>query len=426
MNQILKSLSLYFEGLKTPLLRQKIGITIGLLIFFRFIAHIPVPGVNLGLLRSFFAQNQLLSLLDIFSGGTLANFSIVALGLNPYINASVMMQLLTLVSPQLEALSKEGEYGRAKINQYTRIATIPLAIVQSLGMYGILRSQNIIGNLNPLTLIALVASMLAGTMIMIFLGQMINQFGVGNGISMIIFAGIVSRLPVTAIQTLSVSDFSNPQTMLNLIIFAVMAVAMILAIVMVEEAILRIPIHYAKRGQTTYLPIKVDTAGVMPIIFAVSLATIPSLIGQYLGKLSNPLIANPALAFAKFFQPGSYVYILFYFVLVLGFTFFYTSVVFKPKDIAEELRKSGGFIPGIRPGMSTEKRLKYLINRVIVIGAVFLGLIAVSPSLVEKMTGITTLTIGGTSVLIVVSVVIELTRKIENVVQTYNYDKLTY
>jgi len=426
MNQVVKSLSLYFEGLKTPLLRQKLGITLGILIFFRLIAHIPVPGVNLAMLRSFFSQNQLLSLLDIFSGGTLANFSIAALGLNPYINASVMMQLLTLVSPKLEELSKEGEYGRSKINQYTRIITIPLAIVQALGMYGILRSQNIIGVLSPLTLFALVGSMLAGTMIMIFLGQMINQFGVGNGISMIIFAGIIARLPVTAVQTFSVSDFSNPQTILNLIIFAAMAIGLVFAIVMVEEAVLRIPVHYAKRAQVTYLPIKVDTAGVMPIIFAVSLATIPSLIGQYLGKISNPMIANPALALARIFQPSGYVYIIFYFILVIGFTFFYTSVVFKPKDIAEELRKSGGFIPGFRPGISTERRLQYLINRVIVIGAVFLGLIAVSPSIVQKMTNITTLTIGGTSVLIVVSVVIELTRKIENVVQTYNYDKLTY
>lgn len=426
MNQFLHSLSLYIEGLKTPLLRKKIGFTIGILILFRLIAHIPVPGINLALLRQFFAQNQLLSLLDIFSGGTLANFSIAALGLNPYINASVMMQLLSLVSPQLEELSKEGEYGRAKINQYTRIITIPLAIFQSLGMYGILRSQNIIGTLSPVTLVALVTSMLAGTMIMIFLGQLINQFGVGNGISMIIFAGIISRLPITAFQTLSVSDFSNPQTMINLLVFAAMAIGLILAIVFVEEAVLRIPIHYAKRAQVTYLPIKVDTAGVMPIIFAVSLATVPSLIGQFLGKLSNPAIADPALALARFFRTDGYVYILFYFILVIGFTFFYTSVVFKPKDIAEELRKSGGFIPGIRPGQSTEKRLQYIINRVIAIGAVFLGFIAVSPSIVQNLTGITTLTIGGTSVLIVVSVVIELTRKIENVVQTYNYDKLTY
>ena len=426
MNQFLHSLSLYIEGLKTPLLRKKIGFTIGILILFRLIAHIPVPGVDLALLRQFFAQNQVLSLLNIFSGGTLANFSIAALGLNPYINASVMMQLLALVVPQLEELSKEGEYGRAKINQYTRIITIPLAIFQALGMYGLLRSQSIIGTLSPITLVALVTSMVAGTMIMIFLGQLINQFGVGNGISMIIFAGIIAQLPVTALQTISVSDFSNPQTIINLLVFAAMAIGLILAIVFVEEAVLRIPIHYAKRAQVTYLPIKVDTAGVMPIIFAVSLATIPSLVGQSLGKLSNPAIADPALALARIFRTDGYVYILFYFVLVIAFTFFYTSVVFKPKDIAEELRKSGGFIPGIRPGQSTEKRLKYLINRVIAIGAVFLGLIAVSPSIVQNMTGITTLTIGGTSVLIVVSVVIELTRKIENVVQTYNYDKLTY
>lgn len=426
MNQLVKSLSLYFEGLKTPLLRQKIGITLAVLIFFRFIAHIPVPGVDLDLLRSFFSQNQLLSLLNIFSGGTLANFSIVALGLNPYINASIMMQLLQLVSPQLKELNKEGEYGRAKINQYVRIATIPLSLVQSVGMYGLLRSQNIIGQLDPITLVALIASMLAGTMIMIFLGQLINQFGVGNGISMIIFAGIVASLPVGAIQTLSVMDFSNPQTTLNFFMLLILAIGMVLAIVTVEEAILRIPIHYAKRAQTTYLPIKVDTAGVMPIIFAVSLATLPSLAGQYLSKLSIPAIAGPAQSMARLFQPSSYFYMLFYFVLVIGFTFFYTTVVFKPKDIAEELRKSGGFIPGIRPGIATEKRLNYLLNRVIAIGAVFLGLIAVSPSIVANMTGITTLTIGGTSVLIVVSVVIELTRKIENVVQTYNYDKLTY
>ncbi len=426
MNQIVKSLSLYFEGLKTPLLRKKILITLGILVFFRFIAHIPVPGVNLELLKSFFAQNQLLSLLDIFSGGTLANFSIAALGLNPYINASVMMQLLQLVVPQLEELAKEGEYGRAKINQYTRIATIPLAIFQALGMYGILRSQNIIGELSLIMVVALVVSMLAGTSIMIFLGQLINQYGVGNGVSMIIFAGIIARLPISAIQALSVTDFSNPQNTLNLFIFAALAIGLILAIVTVEEAVLRIPINYAKRAQTTYLPIKVDTSGVMPIIFAVSLATVPSLIGQYLGRLSNTAIADPALAFARFFQTEGYPYIVFYFILVIAFTFFYTSVVFKPKDIAEELRKSGGFMPGIRPGSATEKRLKYLITRVVAIGAVFLGLIAVSPSIVSKITGLTTLTIGGTSVLIVVSVVIELTRKIENVVQTYNYDKLTY
>jgi len=263
-------------------------------------------------------------------------------------------------------------------------------------------------------------------MIMIFFGELINLYGTGNGISMLIFAGIISRLPVSFIQTLSITDFSNPQTGLNMLIFVGMALAMILAIVFVEEAVLRIPINYAKRGQSTYLPIKVNTAGVMPIIFAVSLATVPSLIGQFLGKVSNPVIANIATNISHFFRTDGYFYIFFYFLLVLGFTYFYTSVVFKPKDIADELRKSGGFIPGIRPGISTEKRLKFLINRVIFIGALFLGIIAVTPSIVQKITNITTLTIGGTSVLIAVSVVLELTRKIENVVQTYNYDKLTY
>ena len=332
MNQLTKTLSLYIDGLKTPLFRKKLFFTLGILILFRLIAHIPVPGVNLVLLKQFFSQNQLLSLLDIFSGGTLANFSIAALGLNPYINASVMMQLLALIVPKIEALQKEGEYGRAKINQYTRIATIPFAIINAFGMYAILRSQNIITTLSPLTIAAMVASMLAGTMIMIFFGELINIYGVGNGISMLIFAGIISRLPISFIQTLSVTDFSNPQTGLNLIILLTMALVLISAIVFVEEAILRIPINYAKRGQSTYLPIKVNTAGVMPIIFAVSLATVPSLIGQFLSKISNPAIANFAVGFSNFFRTDGYFYIVFYFLLVIGFTFFYTSVVFKPKN----------------------------------------------------------------------------------------------
>ncbi len=426
MNQFTKTLSLYIEAFKTPIFRKKILFTLLILISFRLIAHIPVPGINLSLLQQFFSQNQLLSLLDIFSGGTLANFSITALGLSPYISASVMMQLLALIIPQIEELQKEGEYGRAKINQYTRIATIPFAIINSLGMYAILRSQNIIVGFNLLATVALVFTMLAGTMIMIFFGELINLYGVGNGVSMLIFAGIISRLPVSLIQTFSVTDFSNPQNSMNLIIFVVMALFLIAAIVFVEEAVLRIPVNYSKRGQSTYLPIKVNTAGVMPIIFAVSLATVPSLLGQFLSKLNHQTLSNIGNSLSRIFSTSSYLYMIFYFILVIGFTFFYTSVVFKPKDIAEELRKSGGFIPGIRPGQSTEKRLQYLINRVLFIGSLFLGFIAVTPSIAQKITQVTTLTVGGTSVLIAVSVVLELTRKIENVVQTYNYDKLTY
>jgi len=426
MNYLVKSLSIYFEGLKTPILKKKILITLGILVLFRFIAHIPVPGVNLTLLRSFFAQNQLLSLLDIFSGGTLANFSIAALGLNPYINASIMLQMLAFVIPELKALQKEGEYGRAKINQYTRIITIPLAAFQAFAMYGILHSQNIIGGLNIITMTALITSMVAGTMIMIFLGELINDFGVGNGISIIIFAGIISRLPVVLFQTLALSDFSNPETLFNILLFAAIAFSIILAVVMVEEAVLRVPINYAKRAQVTYLPMKVNVAGVMPIIFAVSLASLPSLLGQALLKNSNPVVASFAYQLTKIFAQTSTTHIIFYFVLVIAFTFFYASVVFKPHDVADELRKSGGFMPGIRPGIATEKRLQFLLNRVVLIGAVFLGLIAVVPSIIQKMTGVTSLTIGGTSVLIVVSVILELTRKIENVVQMHHYEKLSY
>lgn len=426
MNYLAKSLSLYKEGLKTPLLRKKIFFTLGILILFRLIAHIPVPGVNLTLLKSFFAQNQLLSLLDIFSGGTLANFSVAALGLNPYINASIMIQLLGFVIPELKELQKEGEYGRAKLNQYTRIITIPLSIFQSLGMYGILKSQNIIGQQSLLVIVALIASMVTGTMIMIFLGELINEFGIGNGISVMIFAGIISRLPVSAVQSLSLADFSNPQTLFNMILFLALAIAIVFAVVTIEEAVFRIPVSYAKRAQTTYLPIKVNVAGVMPIIFAVSLVSLPSLLGQALSRIGNQTIATFARNLSSAFSGTSVLYLLTYFVMVIAFTFFYSTVVFKPKDVAEELRKSGGFIPGIRPGIATEKRLEYLLYRVVFIGAVFLALIAVIPSVIQKITGITSLSIGGTSVLIVVSVVLELNRKIENVVQMYNYDKLTY
>ena len=426
MNRLLSSLRVYQLALKQPNIRQKLLITLGILIAYRFLAHLPAPGVNLGLLNQFFQQNQLLSLLDIFSGGTLANFSIAALGLNPYINASVAVQLLTLVVPKLEELSKEGEYGRSKINQYVRIATIPIALAQAIGMYGLLRSQNIIADLPPATLIALITGMVAGTMIMIFLGQLINEYGVGNGTSLIIFAGIVARLPVGLTQTLTVADFSNPQTIINIAVFALLAAFLVVCIVLIEEAVLRIPIHYANRSQVTYLPLKVDTAGVMPIIFAVSLATIPSILGQFLGQVPQPQIAQFGLTMSQIFRTNGYVYPAFYFLLVIGFTFFYTSVVFKPKDVAEELRKSGGFIPGIRPGSSTEKRLSYLLNRVVFVGAIFLGLVAVVPSIAQNITNISTLTIGGTSVLIAVSVIIELTRKVENAVQMFNYDTLTY
>lgn len=409
------------KNLKTRLLYTAL-----ILIFFRLIAYVPVPGINTELLSLFFQQSQLLSLLDIFSGGTLANFSIIALGLNPYINASVLFQLLTFVSPKIEALSKEGEYGRAKIAQYTRIATIPLSLIQSFAVYAILQSQGLIGKLDVLSLITFVLSLITGTMIMMFLGQMIDDYGLGNGVSMIIFTGIVSRLPVSLFKTLGSTDFTDIKTIASIGIFAFLSIAMVFLIVLVEEAVLKVPIHYAKRGQQTFLPIKIDTTGVMPIIFAVSLASGPSMIAQFTSKMSNPTIQKISQFILTTFNTSSIPYIIFYFLMVFVFTYFYSSVVFKPADIADNLRKSGAFIPGIRPGDATKKRLAFLINRVVFIGAFFLASIAVAPSIVQNLTGITSLTIGGTGVLIVISVIIELSRKVENAIQMYNYDEFVF
>ncbi len=419
-------LSLYSESLKTPILRNKILATLGILLFFRFIAHIPVPGVNISLLQQFFAQNQILSLLNIFSGGTLANFSIAALGLQPYIQASVIIQLFSLINPKLDELRKEGEYGRQKMNQYMRILTIPIAFIQAFVMYSLLRSQNIIGALSPITTFALLCSMVAGTMIMLLLAELINSYGLGNGTSMLIFAGIVASIPASILQTVTVADFSNPQTLANFIVFLGLICVLIAGVVFVEEAVMRVPIHYAARGQKTYMPVKIDTAGVMPIIFAVSLATAPSLLGQYLSQTSNPQLIQIGQSLTTFFSTTSPFYILFYFLLVVAFTFFYTQVVFKPKEVSDELRKSGGFIPGVRPGIATQERLEYITNRLMLVGGVFLGFIAILPTIAQIATGITSLTIGGTSVLIGVSVIIELTKKIENVVQMYRYEKFSY
>jgi len=409
------------KNLKTRLLYTAL-----ILVFFRLVAYVPVPGINTQLLSLFFQQSQLLSLLDIFSGGTLANFSIIALGLNPYINASVLFQLLTFVSPKIEALSKEGEYGRAKIAQYTRIATIPLSLIQSFAVYAILQSQGLIGQLDAISLVTFVLSLITGTMIMMFLGQMIDDYGLGNGVSMIIFTGIVSRLPVSLLKTLGSTDFTDIKTIASIGIFALLSIAMVFLIVLVEEAVLKVPIHYAKRGQQTFLPIKIDTTGVMPIIFAVSLASGPSMIAQFTSQMSNPTIQKISQFILTTLNTSSIPYIIFYFVMVFVFTYFYSSVVFKPQDIADNLRKSGAFIPGIRPGDATKKRLSFLINRVVFIGAFFLASIAVAPSIVQNLTGITSLTIGGTGVLIVISVIIELSRKVENAVEMYNYDEFVF
>lgn len=412
---------------KSPELRRKILITAFLFVVFRLFAHIPIPGVNTARLAALFAQNQFLGLLDIFSGGTLVNFSVLALGLNPYINASIILQLLTIVFPKLEELSKEGEYGREKINQYTRFITVPLAVVQSIGMYALLKNQNIIGAVDPLSLIAIVVTMSAGTLFAMWLGELITEYGIGNGISLLIFAGIVGRLPVTLGQTLSTV---TAEYMTNMIVFALLAVAVIAATVFVNEAVRRITVHYARRirgnkvygGSTSYLPLRVNQAGVIPIIFAVSLVLLPSLVGGFLMQIKNPALAGLGRFLSGLFNPNSASYNIIYFFLVIGFTYFYTAITFNPSKIATEIQKYGGFIPGIRPGAPTAAYLNYILTRITLAGALFLGIIAILPAIAKSITGVSTLLVGGTSVLIVVSVVLETVKALEAQLVMRNYE----
>lgn len=411
--------------LSNPRLQKKILITALALLVFRIAAHIPAAGIDRDSLAVLFAGSPLLSLLDVFSGGTLANFSIMALGLNPYINASIIFQILGYVVPQLEELQKEGEYGQEKINQYTRMLTVPLAIMQSFGMYALLKSQSIIGNLDVFQLIFLCLTMTAGTMLAVWLGDIITEYAFKSGISFLIFVGIISRMPVVVGQT--ISTFRSEDT-LKYVVFATIALVVMGLIVFVNEAIRRIPISYAKavssfKQTASYLPLRLNQAGVIPIIFAVSLVLMPSMIVQFLGASTNPTVLTVAENIQKYFDPQSFVYNLIYFLLVVGFTYFYTSVVFNPEKISENLQKSGGFIPGIRPGSSTIKYLTFVLNRITLVGAVFLGLVAVLPSMFQGTIGVSNLAIGGTGVLIVISVVLEIIREIEGDMLMNKYER---
>ena len=412
---------------KTRELRKKIIFTAFIFLIFRIFAHIPVPGVNLEKLKTLFAQSEFLGLLDIFSGGTLANFSVMAIGLNPYINASIILQLLTIVFPKLEELQKEGEYGREKINQYTRFLTIPLACLQSLGMYALLRNQGIIANLQPLVLLSLVATMTAGTILLMWFGELISEFGIGNGISILIFAGIVGRMPVFFGQTLSLV---SQELVANMGVFVILSFAVIAGIVFINEAVRQVPVTYAKRvrgnklygGTTTYLPLRLNQAGVIPIIFAVSIVLLPQLVGRFAAQIPNSALAGFANWLVTVFSSQGLVYNLVYFFLVIGFTYFYTAITFNPQKISSEIQKYGGFIPGIRPGTPTANYLNYILTRITLAGALFLGTIAILPAIAQNFTGIQALTIGGTSILIVVSVVLETVKQIESQLVMRNYE----
>lgn len=415
------------NSFKSPEVRKKIIFTLIIFFIVRVFAHIPVAGVNLIALKNLFESNQFLSLLNIFSGGTLSNFSIIGLGLNPYINASIIIQLLTMVFPKLEELQKEGEAGRRKINQYTRILSIPLAVLQAIGMYALLKSQGIIGVLSPVSFISFVAIMTAGTVFLVWLGELITERGIGNGISLLITAGILGGIPVLIGQTLTTA---TAETTSNILILLALSLGVIASIIIVNEATRQITVFYAKRvrgnrtygGQTTHLPLRLNQAGVIPIIFAVSIVLLPALLANFLRASSNQALSNIAQNINIWFAQNGPLYNIVYFLLVLGFTYFYTAVVFNPKKIATDIQKYGGFIPGIRPGTPTSSYLNYILTRITLVGGVFLGIIAILPSFASSATGIQTLFLGGTGILIVVSVILETFKAIEANLVMRNYE----
>ncbi len=414
--------------IKSKDLRNKFLIVIGLFVVFRIAANIPIPGIGTENLRRFFTDNQVFGLLNLFSGGALSNFSIVLMGVGPYITATIILQLLTMIIPAMEKMYKEeGEAGRQKFNQYGRLLTIPLAAFEGYGMLTLFQRQGIIGGLSLPTMIASIITITAGAMFLMWLGEIITEQGLGNGISLLIFAGIVATLPTNIFQTFATWD---PSKIPSYIIFFVLSIVIIAGVVLITEARRNIPVSYAKRvrgnkmfgGGSTYLPLNVNPAGVMPIIFAMSILLFPGMIAGFLGG-SSGIVGTIATNVGLFFN-NAWVHGVLYFILVVLFTYFYTAVTFDPKAISENLQKMGGFIPGVRPGTSTTMFLKHILNRVLFTGAMFLGLIAVLPSIVAGVTGVTgfTFLIGGTSLLIVVSVVLDTMRQVNSQLQMREYD----
>lgn len=408
-------------------LRNKIFFILALLIVFRLVANIPVPGVDQDQLKNFFQSNQFFGLLNLFSGGGLSSISIVMLGVGPYITASIIMQLMTMIIPRLEQIYKEeGEAGRQKFNQWTRWMTVPLAAMQTFGMISLFKSQNIIGQLNAFEMASTVIVAVAGTIFLMWLGELITEKNIGNGVSMIIFAGIVAGLP-SAISKIAATW--DPSQLFIYIFLLALVVASIAAVVTITEGQRNIPVSYAKRirgnkmygGTSTHLPLRVNQAGVIPIIFAMSIMLFPGMIANFFASASNEVVANAARAVGNFFQ-NQWFYGSLYFILVVAFTYFYTAVVFDPNKISENLQKQGGYIPGIRPGKTTAEFLYRIINRITLSGALFLGAIAVLPFIVQGAFNLSSISIGGTGLLIVVSVVIETVKQIESQLVMRDYE----
>jgi len=413
------------NAFRLPDLRRRILFTFMVLVIYRLAAHIPVPGVDAQALKKLFEASQLLGLLDMFSGGAMSTFSVIAMGVYPYITASIVMQLLVPIVPQLEKLAKEGgEEGRRKINQYTHWLTVPLAALQGFGQASLLARQRVLANFGLsgptlLPTVATIVTLTAGTVFAMWLGELIDEKGIGNGISIIIFSGIVARVP----QRIGRILIGHPR---DLIIFAIITAITVAAIVYVQEAHRRIPVQYGRRvkalrgtrvlmmgGQSTHIPLRVNSAGMIPLIFAQSILLLPATVASYLVYTPNKFLSTLATGTNQALNPRSNFYWIMYFLLVVGFTYFYTDVIFRQQNLAEVLQKQGGFIPGIRPGRRTEEYLNKVLQRITLVGAVFLGLVAVLPWLVKDITETQTMILTSAGLLIVVGVVLDTMKQLE-------------
>ena len=404
--------------IKDRYLRNSILFTLVMLIAFRFLASVPVPGVNPGVLAQFLESNQFFSFLNLFSGGGLSQLSIVVLGVGPYITASIIMQLMTTVSPKLKQLfHEEGSIGRKKFNNFSRLLTVPIAVVQGVGILSLLANQGALPELGTFGLVTNVLVVTAGAMLVTWIGELITEFGVGNGVSLLIFAGIVTSVPSILSQLVQAY---TPSELFNYVLYGLLVLVVIVAVVLVNEAERRLQITYAKQvrgmstygGADTYVPMKVNQAGVMPIIFALSILLFPQMIAGWLAESATPWLAQAANGI-NYVLTDNLWYPLIYFVLVFGFTYFYTAITFDPEAMAENLHKSGAFVPGTRPGVSTENYFAKVASRLTFVGASFLGLIAVLPIVLLSTTGNAAVAIGGTGILIVVSVVLDLIKKLD-------------
>lgn len=408
-------------------LRNKVLIVLGLLVAYRVLAAIPIPGVDAAKLANYFHSNQLLGFLNFFSGGGLSTLSVVMLGVGPYITSTIVMQLLTIIFPRMkEMYYEEGQRGQAKFNQYSRLLTIPFALVQAYGFLTLLISQGVINRPDPLNFARNVIVITCGSMIALWLGELITEQKIGNGISLIILAGIISRLP---------SDFGlaiasyTPQLLTAYIGFILVGVLLIAGIVYLNEGERKIPVAYARRvrgnkmygGAQSYLPLKVNQAGMIPLIFAISVLLFPQFAAQIVSILS-PAWGLKVSGWASAFVNNQLLYGVVYFFLVFLFTYFYTAITFNPEEIAKNLQRGGGFVPGIRPGESTQKFFGSIVNRITFFGAAFLGLIAVLPIIVQRLTGIAVVTISGTAILIVVAVALETMRQIDSQLTVREYE----